>query len=687
MLGEQGNTEQQNEGVHPLALSPSNQQVQQSSPEGGGDVEGRQSPAAALEPALQRSLQGSRYAQGRQDAGMGGPGQGYVQTKAMSQPPRPGANPVQKKHSTLPGSDQFALQLRESAGAPDLASVHSQAEQGVSGGGGALPHGGQIQDAFGHHDVSGVGAHVGGKAKEAGEAIGAQAYARGDQVAFNESPGLHTAAHEAAHVVQQRSGVQLDGGVGQAGDSYEQHADAVADKVVAGESAQGLLDEMSGGGDEGGGVQAKTEKSAPKASETPTESVDIAKLTKDLQKVQKDSAELTALADSWYQQSVSGNVKATKESTPDGAQSAATMDTLITKSAVDVGYASEADASQSPGVSSKADAEHHSPMVPEAFKVDPRDVSAAPVVDPSTPTMGSKAAMSNVVATGKGVETVWQAVDGAKADGVERAKRIGESAADQLEVMGVARPTIATADQDGGSFRDSNWTLTVGTQGGNQIYGPTADSAAAAKGAPAATTGAADATATDANSTSSGADSGASTAADSGSTSSASPTPKAEAPAASKAPPASSATPSYSAEKAQRVARVVNTVVHEARHAEQKHAVIRHYLQNPRSNEELQKRWEEIAAAARSKGATEEQIQQTLSEVGLRKDSWKDEAQAIQFAKHALAYKPEAIDAAAKAGGIPVHKESESLWERVRGILGMDNSSTTEATETPEGHT
>jgi hypothetical protein len=56
------------------------------------------------------------------------------------------------------------------------------------------------------------------------------------------APSVHTAAHEAAHVVQQRGGVQLKGGVGETGDAYERHADTVADAVVAGRSAEDLLD-------------------------------------------------------------------------------------------------------------------------------------------------------------------------------------------------------------------------------------------------------------------------------------------------------------------------------------------------------------------------------------------------------------------------------------------------------------
>jgi len=71
-------------------------------------------------------------------------------------------------------------------------------------------------------------------------------------------------AHEAAHVVQQRGGVQLEGGIGQPGDSYEQHADAVADAVVAGRSAAPLLDQASHTAASGSAVQRKPD--GPSAS-------------------------------------------------------------------------------------------------------------------------------------------------------------------------------------------------------------------------------------------------------------------------------------------------------------------------------------------------------------------------------------------------------------------------------------
>ncbi|HRC58892.1 MAG TPA: DUF4157 domain-containing protein, partial [Kofleriaceae bacterium] len=120
-----------------------------------------------------------------------------------------------------------------------------------------LPHLEAIQQSFGRHDVGGVRSQVGGDAAQASQAIGAEAYATGDRVAFASAPSLHTAAHEAAHVIQQAAGVHLKDGLGEAGDSYEQHADAVADAVVAGRSAEGLLDAFAPAGSSSGGAQRK----------------------------------------------------------------------------------------------------------------------------------------------------------------------------------------------------------------------------------------------------------------------------------------------------------------------------------------------------------------------------------------------------------------------------------------------
>jgi hypothetical protein len=118
------------------------------------------------------------------------------------------------------------------------------AQGGAAGASDPLPHLPRIQAAFGHHDVTGVRTRTGGAAAEASRELGAHAYTLGHQIGFRSAPDLHLAAHEAAHTVQQRAGVQLAGGVGQAGDRHERHADAVADAVVAGRSAVPLLDAL-----------------------------------------------------------------------------------------------------------------------------------------------------------------------------------------------------------------------------------------------------------------------------------------------------------------------------------------------------------------------------------------------------------------------------------------------------------
>ena len=149
--------------------------------------------------------------------------------------------------------------------------VPKVAAEGVSGPGGRLPHLETIQTLFGSHDVTNVRAHDDAGARAANERMGAEGFATGHDVAFaSASPSLHTAAHEAAHVVQQRAGVHLKGGVGEVGDAYEQHADRVADLVVAGKSAESELSKFGGSGGEGepqsAAVQQKLKLTGDKAN-------------------------------------------------------------------------------------------------------------------------------------------------------------------------------------------------------------------------------------------------------------------------------------------------------------------------------------------------------------------------------------------------------------------------------------
>ena len=155
--------------------------------------------------------------------------------------------------SSAPASGATA----QSAGAGNAA--RAQQLQGRGGG----SHLERVQKAFGHHDISGISiVHSGAQA----DAFGAAAMAQGESITFGSSPDLHTMAHEAAHVVQQRAGVQLQGGVGSEGDKYERNADAVADLVVKGQSAEALLDQFTGGrargrtAAAGQGVQRKRKK-------------------------------------------------------------------------------------------------------------------------------------------------------------------------------------------------------------------------------------------------------------------------------------------------------------------------------------------------------------------------------------------------------------------------------------------
>ena len=167
----------------------------------------------------------------------------------LDRAPRPARKAPGKRTLTasLQRAERPALQRVALADGGDPETMHAAAEHGVRDARSALPFHDTIQRAFGRHSIGHVTTTIGGDAADAAAAMSARAFAFGDRIGFDSAPDLHTAAHEAAHVVQQRGGVQLAGGVGAIGDVYERHADEVADAVVAGRSAEALLDRFAGG--------------------------------------------------------------------------------------------------------------------------------------------------------------------------------------------------------------------------------------------------------------------------------------------------------------------------------------------------------------------------------------------------------------------------------------------------------
>lgn len=161
--------------------------------------------------------------------------------RSVRQPPS-STTEVEPRAAAAPVLDPFdwraliASEVQFAGQGADPSVVRDAAASGVATPVTTLPHLDTLTRTFGpEHDLGDVRAHVGGAAEESARSMGAQAYATGSDVVLPASPSLHLVAHEVAHVVQQRAGVQLAGGVGTAGDPYERQADGVADAVVAGE--------------------------------------------------------------------------------------------------------------------------------------------------------------------------------------------------------------------------------------------------------------------------------------------------------------------------------------------------------------------------------------------------------------------------------------------------------------------
>ena len=152
--------------------------------------------------------------------------------------------------------------------APDAEAAVSRA---VQGSGSELPS--DVRRTFESGlgaDLSGVRLHTSGGSAEAAQAVGAKAYATGQNIHFaagqyqpSTAPGLHLLAHEVAHTVQQAGGAatgrqhQLE--VSAPGDALEVEADRVADALVAGSSASVSLTA-------GGGLHREPAEPAPEAA-------------------------------------------------------------------------------------------------------------------------------------------------------------------------------------------------------------------------------------------------------------------------------------------------------------------------------------------------------------------------------------------------------------------------------------
>jgi hypothetical protein len=115
------------------------------------------------------------------------------------------------------------------------------ARHGISGPRSSLPDLERVQASFGAgHDLSSISAHFGDRSDHANDRLGARAYTFGEHIAFRGSPTLHRAAHEAAHVVQQRGGA-LPRGLAPRDGVHERIANRVADRVQRGATATDLL--------------------------------------------------------------------------------------------------------------------------------------------------------------------------------------------------------------------------------------------------------------------------------------------------------------------------------------------------------------------------------------------------------------------------------------------------------------
>jgi hypothetical protein len=131
------------------------------------------------------------------------------------------------------------------------ANAESAVDRASSASGSALPDDVRLKfESCLDTDLSGVRVHTGAESAQATQAVGARAYATGQDIHFapgqydpHSTAGQHLLAHEVAHTVQQSGGTVSAGApqykleVSTPGDTHEVEADRAADAMVAGKSA------------------------------------------------------------------------------------------------------------------------------------------------------------------------------------------------------------------------------------------------------------------------------------------------------------------------------------------------------------------------------------------------------------------------------------------------------------------
>lgn len=138
---------------------------------------------------------------------------------------------------------------RDAAKPESPAAAHAGVPEAVRSPGQPLdPRTRSLMESRFQHDFSGVRVHTDVRAAESSRALGANAWALGNELVFaggrydpHTPAGQHLLAHELTHVIQQQhapaADLQTDLEVSEPGDAAEQEADAVADEVVAGKTA------------------------------------------------------------------------------------------------------------------------------------------------------------------------------------------------------------------------------------------------------------------------------------------------------------------------------------------------------------------------------------------------------------------------------------------------------------------